>query len=104
MTSIAEDSVMVKDFMTVFWKVINGAHQAAPIVPIPSHILVSTLFVDIPDSRALFANFDIVGLALSEQVIPHGDDIPVNGSDWPLNALIMGDGSVFESRERHETR
>lgn len=42
---------------------------------------------------------DIVGMALVEQVLPQGENIPVDDNDWLLDALAVGDGS-FVVREK----
>ena len=46
-----------------------------------------------PALRAL-SDCDIVGMALVEQVLPQGDDIPIDDSDCLLDALAIGDGSL----------
>ncbi len=40
----------------------------------------------------------IVGLALAEQVLPEGERVPTDASDWPLDCLLVGDGRVLRSR------
>ncbi|MCJ1471137.1 hypothetical protein MMC07_009785 [Pseudocyphellaria aurata] len=37
----------------------------------------------------------LVGLALKEQLFNNEQKIPTDESDWPLDALIVGDGSVI---------
>ncbi|KAL8838224.1 MAG: hypothetical protein Q9170_002214 [Blastenia crenularia] len=37
----------------------------------------------------------LVGLALNEQILPEGQEIPIGLSDWSLDALIVGDKGVF---------
>ncbi|MCJ1422657.1 hypothetical protein MMC29_000537 [Sticta canariensis] len=37
----------------------------------------------------------LVGLALKEQLLKTEQKIPTDASDWPLDALIVGDGSVI---------
>ena len=37
----------------------------------------------------------LVGLALQEQVLPQGQVVPTTTSDWPLDCLIVGDGSII---------
>lgn len=39
----------------------------------------------------------VVGLALVEQLVPPEDQIPTDSSDWPLDALVLGDGSVIQN-------
>ncbi|KAI9704797.1 MAG: hypothetical protein M1836_006577 [Candelina mexicana] len=39
----------------------------------------------------------LVGLALNEQVLHHGQEIPTSTSDWPLDALILGDGRLLKA-------
>lgn len=45
-----------------------------------------------PAPRVL-SNGDVVGMALVEQVLPAGEGIPIDDSDWLLDALAIGDGS-----------
>ena len=40
-------------------------------------------------------SFLIVGLALQEQVLPQGHEVPVTITDWQLDILIVGDGSIL---------
>lgn len=43
-----------------------------------------------------FANVSTqVGLALKEQLLPEGQEVPMGSSDWSLDALIVGDNSVL---------
>lgn len=37
----------------------------------------------------------LVGLALEEQLLPEGQSVPTNDTDWPVDALIVGDGRVI---------
>ncbi|KAI4187679.1 MAG: hypothetical protein L6R41_002659 [Letrouitia leprolyta] len=37
----------------------------------------------------------LVGLALKEQLLPEGQEVPMGSSDWSLDALIVGDNSVL---------
>ncbi|SLM40796.1 5-formyltetrahydrofolate cyclo-ligase-like domain [Lasallia pustulata] len=37
----------------------------------------------------------LVGLALEEQLLPPNAEVPTNNQDWPLNALIVGDGTLI---------
>ncbi|KAI9732665.1 MAG: hypothetical protein M1834_004002 [Cirrosporium novae-zelandiae] len=37
----------------------------------------------------------LVGLTLKEQLLPEQHSIPVNNDDWPLHALVVGDGRVI---------
>lgn len=39
----------------------------------------------------------LVGLALKEQILPTEQDVPTDASDWPLDVLIVGDGSIIRS-------
>lgn len=43
----------------------------------------------------------IVGLALQEQLLEEGG-VPTDASDWRLNALIVGDGSLIRDPEGSE--
>ena len=36
-----------------------------------------------------------VGLALAEQVLPENEIVPTDASDYKLDALIVGDGTVI---------
>lgn len=50
---------------------------------------------DYPQSAlGQLSDSDIVGIALVEQVLPQGGDIPVDDNDWLLDALAIGDGSL----------
>lgn len=40
-----------------------------------------------------FSKFILVGLALDVQLMQHA--IPMDASDWLLDALVVGDGSVL---------
>ncbi|KAI9775878.1 MAG: hypothetical protein M1839_000752 [Geoglossum umbratile] len=42
----------------------------------------------------------LVGLALKEQVLPDGESIPTDTTDWPLDKLIVGDGRLLQSNIR----
>ncbi|KAL9612275.1 MAG: hypothetical protein Q9167_003143 [Letrouitia subvulpina] len=37
----------------------------------------------------------LIGLALQEQVLPEGQQVPTGPFDWPLDALVIGDGRVL---------
>ncbi|KAH0559560.1 hypothetical protein GP486_003925 [Trichoglossum hirsutum] len=39
----------------------------------------------------------LVGLALKEQVLPDGESIPTDATDWTLDKLIVGDGRLLHS-------
>ena len=55
------------------------------------HVLVRFLFF-VNDET----DYDCtVGLALQEQVIADDQQIPTSVSDWPLDALIIGDGEIL---------
>ena len=41
-----------------------------------------------------------VGLALSEQLLPHDQAVPLSSDDWPVDALVIGDGSIFRAIDR----
>lgn len=41
--------------------------------------------------------FFVVGLALKEQLLPVMQEIPIDSSDWALNGLIVGDGTILRS-------
>jgi 5-formyltetrahydrofolate cyclo-ligase len=41
----------------------------------------------------------IVGLALTEQLLPSGRHIPMDATDVALDALILGDGTVMRSSD-----
>ena len=38
----------------------------------------------------------VVGLALKEQLLPLAQEVPTDSSDWALDALIVGDGTVLK--------
>lgn len=38
----------------------------------------------------------LVGLALNEQIMPVGQEVPTHPSDWYLDAVVAGDGSIIE--------
>jgi 5-formyltetrahydrofolate cyclo-ligase len=38
---------------------------------------------------------DSVGLSLTDQLLPSGEQIPMDDTDVRLDALIVGDGSVI---------
>ncbi|OCK83052.1 5-formyltetrahydrofolate cyclo-ligase-like protein [Lepidopterella palustris CBS 459.81] len=40
----------------------------------------------------------LVGLALKEQLLPGTESVPMDTTDWHLNALIVGDGRLFRSK------
>jgi len=37
----------------------------------------------------------LVGLGLKEQILPHGQNVPVDALDWRLDALVIGDGTII---------
>ncbi|KAL9047323.1 MAG: hypothetical protein Q9214_000065 [Letrouitia sp. 1 TL-2023] len=37
----------------------------------------------------------LIGLALQEQVLPDGQQVPTGPFDWPLDALVIGDGRIL---------
>ncbi|KAI4163348.1 MAG: hypothetical protein LQ342_003083 [Letrouitia transgressa] len=37
----------------------------------------------------------LIGLALQEQVLPESQHVPTGALDWPLDALVVGDGRVL---------
>ncbi|OJJ80791.1 5-formyltetrahydrofolate cyclo-ligase [Aspergillus glaucus CBS 516.65] len=37
----------------------------------------------------------LVALALQEQMLPPSEEIPVTHHDWPIDALVVGDGKFF---------
>ncbi|KAI9865130.1 MAG: hypothetical protein M1813_002450 [Trichoglossum hirsutum] len=39
----------------------------------------------------------LVGLALKEQVLPDGESVPTDATDWTLDKLIVGDGRLLHS-------
>ncbi|PGG99179.1 5-formyltetrahydrofolate cyclo-ligase [Helicocarpus griseus UAMH5409] len=39
----------------------------------------------------------LVALALGEQLLPPNEKIPVAGHDWPVDALVIGDGRILTS-------
>ncbi|KAF2469652.1 5-formyltetrahydrofolate cyclo-ligase [Lindgomyces ingoldianus] len=39
-----------------------------------------------------------VGLSLSEQLLPPNESVPVDNSDFPLDALILGDGQLHRAK------
>lgn len=39
----------------------------------------------------------VVGLALNEQLIPENQSIPTDETDWRLNTLVIGDGSIVRA-------
>ena len=39
-----------------------------------------------------------VGLALQEQLLANEQSVPTTKTDWVLDALILGDGSLLEAR------
>ncbi|KAI9888087.1 MAG: hypothetical protein M1823_000022 [Watsoniomyces obsoletus] len=41
----------------------------------------------------------LVGLALREQVLPEGQVVPTDSSDWQLDCLLVGDGRILRSPE-----
>ena len=55
-------------------------------------------FEDLDSSNPVLLSFThtlLVGLALSVQLLP--DQIPTDASDWRLDALVVGDGSIIRS-------
>ena len=50
--------------------------------------------------RCIWTDNHSVGVALKEQVLPPGDNIPVQYNDWSLDALLMGDGSEICREEK----
>ncbi|KAL2012505.1 hypothetical protein VTN00DRAFT_30 [Thermoascus crustaceus] len=40
----------------------------------------------------------LVALALKEQILPPTEEIPVGGHDWPVDAIIVGDGRFLTSK------
>ncbi|KAH0534218.1 hypothetical protein FGG08_007194 [Glutinoglossum americanum] len=42
----------------------------------------------------------LVGLALKEQVLPDGESVPTEDTDWALDELIVGDGRLLHSNIR----
>ncbi|KAL9640656.1 MAG: hypothetical protein Q9164_000138 [Protoblastenia rupestris] len=42
---------------------------------------------------------NLIGLALTEQVLLEGQEIPIFHHDWPLDTVIMGDGSVIQREQ-----
>ena len=47
----------------------------------------------------LCSNVLVVGLALTEQVLLEGQEIPTVHHDWPLDVVITGDGSVIQREQ-----
>lgn len=45
----------------------------------------------------------VVGLALEEQILPEGQEVPTNASDWRLDALIAGHQAV-RRRKLHDRK
>ncbi|KAK8210235.1 hypothetical protein M8818_003723 [Zalaria obscura] len=45
-----------------------------------------------------------VGLALSEQILPVGQRLPTESWDWPVDAVVIGDGSVLKPRNKSTSR
>lgn len=43
---------------------------------------------------------DTVGLALEEQVLPEGQRVPTDASDWQLDCVLVGDGRVLRGQEK----
>lgn len=39
---------------------------------------------------------ETVGLALNEQLLPIGESVPADETDWTVDALVLGDGSVLQ--------
>ena len=37
----------------------------------------------------------LVGLALKEQVLPEGESVPVDSTDWNVDILVVGDGRII---------
>jgi 5-formyltetrahydrofolate cyclo-ligase len=37
----------------------------------------------------------LVGLALNEQLLPAGEPVPTDSTDWPIDGLIAGDGRII---------
>lgn len=37
----------------------------------------------------------VVGLALEQQILPEGQEVPTDASDWTLDALVAGDKRVL---------
>ncbi len=49
-------------------------------------------------SCSVVVNATPVGLALNEQVLPEEDTVPMDSSDWRIDALITGDGKLIRAR------
>lgn len=47
---------------------------------------------------AKYPSPDIVALALEEQLLPPTETVPVGDHDWPVDALIIGNGRVLTSK------
>ena len=43
----------------------------------------------------LTSTFSAVGLALQEQLLPQDQTVPVGSTDWSLDALAVGDGTIL---------
>ena len=43
-----------------------------------------------------------VALALKEQILPRGQNVPTDQTDWPVDALIAGDGTLLCATSRVE--
>ena len=69
----------------------DGPSKAMPYLSNPDHPQ--------PALGAL-SDCDIVGMALVEQILPQGEDIPVDDNDWLLDALAIGDGSLVLREKR----
>ncbi|KAL9125398.1 MAG: hypothetical protein Q9217_005399 [Psora testacea] len=61
-----------------------------------------SMYLAMPLPAILRANDLVVGLALNEQVLPNDQEIPTLDNDWPLDALVLGDGSVIQAQKAHE--
>ncbi|KAF2452743.1 5-formyltetrahydrofolate cyclo-ligase family protein [Lineolata rhizophorae] len=46
----------------------------------------------------------LVGLALNEQVLPPGQTVPTDPTDWRVDALVAGDGSVVRASDCDSAR
>lgn len=50
----------------------------------------------LPLSRNPISLPPTVGLALNEQLLPIGESVPADETDWTVDALVLGDGSVLQ--------
>jgi len=65
------------------------------------HCLVSKCSICCIICTTDLTTYFVVGLALQEQLLEAGE-IPTDASDWRLDALIVGDGSLIRGCEGSE--